>query len=188
MIHGRQPQMLGQALIKRLQSRWEAMVKDARDEAMPMKEELDLDGTVTGIPKARVRSALAGELFRLLLQHSGKGVCETPAVVTWVGIRVPDVAWFSARRKTAAFPRRRSSALLAPEICVEVVYEPCLLAGAQKRNEALFLAGAEECWLCDADGRLTFFDAHGPLERSHRAPEFPSFIEIDRTGCEEEKE
>jgi hypothetical protein len=45
------------------------------------------------------------------------------------------------------------------------------------KRQLYFEKGALEVWLCDVDGRLTFFDPHGPLEKSILFPDFPTQIE-----------
>jgi hypothetical protein len=48
----------------------------------------------------------------------------------------------------------------------------------REKQGLYFEAGAEEVWYCDEDGRLSFFDAEGPLATSWLFPEFPQNIEL----------
>jgi Uma2 family endonuclease len=70
---------------------------------------------------------------------------------------------------------------LAPEICVEIP-TPC-----NPREELLlkmklyFAKGAQEVWLCDAEGRMEFFTAPSapdPVPASVLCPDFPQQIDL----------
>ena len=48
-----------------------------------------------------------------------------------------------------------------------------------KEKRRLYLeAGAEEVWLCNAQGQMQFFNADGQLERSKRVPDFPAQVAL----------
>jgi Uma2 family endonuclease len=67
---------------------------------------------------------------------------------------------------------------IAPEIAVEV-YSPSNADEELAHKRVLYFeAGADEVWICGEDGKLTFYDDSGTIESSHRAPSFPSQIEI----------
>ena len=96
------------------------------------------------------------------------------SIDTVKGVKVADVAWASdafLERYSFETPYPR-----APEICVEIL-SPSNTAAEMKEKIMLYLAkGAQEVWMCDLEGRLTFHGNEGELERSNLAPRFPSQI------------
>ncbi|HUM95992.1 MAG TPA: Uma2 family endonuclease, partial [Candidatus Competibacter sp.] len=65
-----------------------------------------------------------------------------------------------------------------PEICIEVL-SYANSSNEMKEKQALYiLAGANELWVCDENGNMTFFDASGPLNNSILIPEFPYQVKI----------
>ena len=47
----------------------------------------------------------------------------------------------------------------------------------QAKRQIYFERGALEVWLCDAEGKLTFFNSAGELARSALFPDFPTQLE-----------
>ena len=65
----------------------------------------------------------------------------------------------------------------APEICVEVV-SPSNSSLEIDEKITLYLAkGAQEMWVCDGHGQMTFHDHSGELAKSKMFPRFPQKIE-----------
>ena len=46
----------------------------------------------------------------------------------------------------------------------------------RKKTEAYFSAGVQEVWVCDLDGKMTFYSREGVLERSALCPAFPRYV------------
>ena len=46
----------------------------------------------------------------------------------------------------------------------------------EEKKSLYFDAGAEEVWFCEEDGTMRFHSAHGVLDRSQLAPDFPLLI------------
>jgi Uma2 family endonuclease len=88
------------------------------------------------------------------------------------------VAWASAEclrglGNRACFPR-------SPELCVEVL-SPANTGEEMREKVALYFdAGAQEVWLCDANGRLRFLASPTgrPLRKSGLCPQFPKQVEL----------
>lgn len=111
------------------------------------------------------------------LMRSGKVFTECP-VSTSEGVKGVDVAWISARRITKA--RRKNVLVLAPEICVEVISPSNTRSEIEEKRRLYFEAGAEEVWLCDGRGRLSFFHKDNPgvaCPRSTVCPKFPQRLD-----------
>lgn len=47
-----------------------------------------------------------------------------------------------------------------------------------EKRALYFAAGALECWICAEDGRMSFYDSVGALDRSGFCPEFPLMVEV----------
>ena len=97
-------------------------------------------------------------------------------VETAENVKVPDVSWVSYERRRVT-PHEFAYAT-APEICVEIISPGNFLEEQMHKGHLYLQAGAEEFWLCDEQGRMQFFNAAGPLERSALRPEFPPRVEI----------
>ena len=80
---------------------------------------------------------------------------------TRMGTKAADVAW--AARERFEQIRHEVECFIAPKVCVEV-FSPGNTAQEMREKQGLYFeAGAEEVCYCDEDGRLSFFDAEGPL-------------------------
>jgi Uma2 family endonuclease len=108
-------------------------------------------------------------------QSAGRVITECP-LSTSDGVKAADVAWTSADRLSelgegACFPR-------APEILVEVL-SPGNSEGEMLEKRALYFdAGAQEVWICDESGRVTFYRPNGVAENSVLFPKFPRRIDL----------
>jgi Uma2 family endonuclease len=144
---------------------------------LPFKVETNEWGQIVMSPTRFQHGFYQKRLARLLDDlhpQPGESVTE-PAIETAKGVKVADVAWFSAdhvREAWEQFAVRR-----APEICVEVL-SPWNAWGEIEQKVSLYLdAGAAEVWVCDLEGRLHFFDRDGRRDASARVPGFPARIE-----------
>ena len=48
----------------------------------------------------------------------------------------------------------------------------------QETQALYFERGAEEVWICNTKGAITFFDPQGKLTQSQLVPTFPQYIEL----------
>ena len=118
-----------------------------------------------------------GEIVRLLhlLLSNGRPLSWC-GVMTNDGTKEPDVIWASnamrrAQRKEASFTR-------APELCVEVVSPSNTRREINQKRRLYFEVGAQEVWLCDKEGAMTFYtDNEAIVPRSILCPEFPTHID-----------
>jgi Uma2 family endonuclease len=149
-------------------ARWEEVCRDPSLQDLPYKIELNAWGKVemspASVPHARLQAALAGAFLQQLVD--GVTLTECP-VLTDIGIRVPDVAWASARfmeqhRGMSPLPR-------APEICAEILSPSNVEAEIREKTRAYLEAGAEEVWVVAEDGTIRYLDRSGEKTRSRFA-------------------
>jgi len=91
-------------------------------------------------------------------------------------VKVADVAWASPefrREQGKATPYDK-----APEVCVEIVSPSNSVREMEEKRELYFARGAQEFWLCDEQGELSFFDCTGQISASRLFPNL-SRIESD---------
>jgi Uma2 family endonuclease len=163
-----------------IEAQWEALCEDPRFQDLPYKVETNRFQQIIMSPASTWHSDFQGEisyLLKALLPH-GRVLTE-PAIQTADGIKAPDVAWISKDRFA---PHRRASNLpLAPEICVEVV-SPSNRDNELRAKRALYFeCGAGEVWLCDDEGRMTFYSdtSESAMPSSLLCPEFPLTLPLD---------
>lgn len=95
-------------------------------------------------------------------------------VSTSEGVKGVDVVWISAARLAQA--RRNDVLVIAPEICIEVISPGNTRSEIEEKRRLYFEAGAEEVWLCDAKGVITFYGQSEPAQAlpcSRQCPDFP---------------
>ena len=66
---------------------------------------------------------------------------------------------------------------MAQQIAVEALCDSNTRREIEEKRAFYFARGAEEFWLCDVEGRLTFFTPDGSVDRSLQCPEFPRTLE-----------
>ena len=69
---------------------------------------------------------------------------------------------------------------IAPEICVEVPSPDNTTGEMEEKKTLYFEAGAEEFWICDLEGKMSFFrkgDPKHPRAQSSLALDFPGQVD-----------
>lgn len=92
-------------------------------------------------------------------------------------VYVVDVLWMSEAR----FNQHKHEDItfsIAPEICVEVVLPGIHADYFILKSHAYFANGAEEAWMSDLAGNLSFYNANGKIAQSALIPAFPQQIKI----------
>jgi Uma2 family endonuclease len=161
---------------------WREVCEDRSLADLPYKIELDKRGKIVMSPAGKKHSKLQSRLIRLFahLMADGDALPEC-AIETTAGTKVADVAWISEKRWASMDPDD-ISCVTAPEICIEILSPANTLAemlGTPEqpgKRELYFQAGAVEFWICDSQGRLSFYDRSGPLPKSKLCPEFPEKV------------
>ncbi len=158
---------------------WETLCTDPRYaflDDLPFKVETNEWGQIVMSPTYLRHGLFQVRIAELLGAHLPEGQATVEASVqTQKGVKVADVAWFSATRWAEV--RDAFATPVAPEICVEVRSASNTADEMDQKRDLYFAAGADEVWICDIDGRVHFFDREGERERSVRAPRFPERIE-----------
>ncbi len=67
-------------------------------------------------------------------------------------------------------------ASIAPEICVEIKTASNAVEEMEAKKDLYLEAKAEEVWVCDKNGNLTFYNKQGKLDESLLVPGFPTQI------------
>ena len=156
---------------------WIDVCEDKQLQDLPYKIELNRRGQIIMSP-TRFKHGFYQTRIALLLQKllpHGFVVTEC-AIDTSEGTKVADTTWSSPER--FKINEEAFSCAVAPEICVEVL-SPTNDHGEMMAKRALYLQqGAQEYWLCDELGAMTFFDRAGELPRSVMCPEFPARVGV----------
>ena len=116
--------------------------------------------------------------FTLMQQKTAGRVLTKCSVQISQGVKVADAAWGS----DAFFARHGMDTpyLQAPELCVEI-RSPSNSIGEMLAKKDLYLArGAQESWLVDEEGRLSFYSYGGEQEQSTLFADFPSALAVPK--------
>lgn len=155
---------------------WVDLCHDKRLQNLPYKVELNREGKVIMSPTRNRHGSFQARVIINLqrLLPNGEIIVEC-AIDTGEGTFVADVGWVTPDRWKIL--EDEYSCSIAPEICVEV-WSPSNTAREIAMKRRLYLQkGAVEFWYCDKNGKVTFFNADGPLAQSALCPEFPHKVE-----------
>lgn len=114
--------------------------------------------------------------FQMRTQHQDGLAMTECAVLTRKGTKVADVAWASLERLLEI--RDSIQAIVAPEICLEVLSASNTDQEMNEKRELYFERGALEFWICTETGDMRFFNRSGQFEKSSLFPDFPVKIQI----------
>ena len=145
---------------------------------LPFKIESDEWGNIVMSPPAGAdhcdfQGEVVAHLLRLL--PSGRARSEYP-LQTAKGVKAIDAVWVS-RDRLGQKPKGSLIHLIAPEICVEVLSPKNSRAEINEKIRLYFERNAQECWICDRKGNMTFFAPTGQIDRSRLCPKFPIKVE-----------
>jgi Uma2 family endonuclease len=148
---------------------WQDVLNDPVLRDLPYKIELNEWGQIIMSPASNRHGMLQALLVEVLRQTQQEGMVITEcSIQTAKGVKVPDVVWISADflkqfGSLTPYPK-------APELCIEVLSPFNSAAEMAEKRELYFARGAQEVWLCDEQGRLTFFDCTGRIPASRLFP------------------
>ncbi len=154
---------------------WQEVCENKYLQDLPFKIELNKWGQIVMSPAKPKHSFYQGRIQSLLetLLKTGFTMPEL-AIQTTDGVKVADVAWASEQRLDVI--EDEIAASIAPEICVEVKSASNTLEEMLEKKDLYLGAKAEEVWLCDAKGRISFYNQQGKLSKSLLVPDFPEQI------------
>jgi len=162
-----------------VQASWEAASRDPAWLQVEGKFETNSFGQlIVNPPPTFFHNDRAYRISEILKEQlGGHGRTDVP-LATIDGVKVPDAAWFSDERY--ARMRGQSTCEEAPEICVEVLSPRNTDAEMAHKRRLYFDAGAKECWICDTEGRMSYYHAEDPntqTTKSKLCPNFPNTFE-----------
>ena len=164
---------------------WQQVCDDPLLQNLPYKIELNQWGQVVMSP-ARVKHGFfqnrIGSLLESLLT-TGEVITEC-AIQTTDNVKVADVVWASDERADIIFDE--VSASIAPEICIKIISESNTNQEMKFKQNLYFDAGAQEVWVCDRQGNISFYQPGKPLDCSELVPDFPKQIKRRKRHNEEE--
>ena len=161
--------------------RWEELCADPELAKLPNRIETNRHGHIIMMPPpAGIHGSRQGEIAYLLRSKMppGTSVTECP-ISTSNGVKAADVGWYSKARIAPIADEICFS--IAPEICVEVLSPSNTSKEIDEKKLLYFDAGAEEVWICDADGAMSYFLVAEPgaaSDKSILCPDFPGRIEF----------
>lgn len=148
---------------------WQEVLSDPALRDLPYKIELNEWGQVVMSPASSRHSILQGLVMDALRKARQDGLVfpECP-IQTSKGVKVPDVVWISdamLREHRDETPYSK-----APELCIDVISPSNSMREMEEKRELYFARGAQEVWLCDEQGTLTFFECTGQIQTSRIFP------------------
>ncbi len=156
---------------------WQEVCEDPCLQDLPYKIELNHWGKIEMSPAKNRHAVLQGKIERIIVQLNPSGECypECP-IQTGDNVKVADVVWVSDSRFQKI--KDEDACSIAPEVCIEVKSESNTMKEMMFKKDLYLKAGAQEFWLCDELGEMSFYDVEGELEQSIRFPDFPKKISI----------
>ncbi|AFY37695.1 protein of unknown function DUF820 [[Leptolyngbya] sp. PCC 7376] len=151
---------------------WQDICDDKLLQDLPYKIELNQWGQIVMSP-AKIKHGFYQNRIGSLLEQlttEGEAMIEC-AIQTADNVKVADVAWASDARADIILDEVFAS--VAPEICVEVLSASNTPKEMEFKKTLYFDAGAQEVWICDRHGNLTFFNQEQQLKTSNFVPDFP---------------
>jgi Uma2 family endonuclease len=156
---------------------WQEVCTNPALQNLPYKMELNRQGQIIMSP-ASVRHVIFQARIIALLNKQAGDCLVVPAfpVETADGVKVADVGLLTMEQ--AITIKNNITSAFAPIICVEVLSPSNTLAEMHHKKALYFEKGAEEFWLCDQMGNMTFYDQNGELNTSLRVKNFPANIDF----------
>jgi Uma2 family endonuclease len=156
---------------------WQEICDNPLFKDFPFKFETDRWGHIVMSPATNRHSHYQALIAKLLERYMAGGFAFPEcSIQTAQGVKVADVAWASfgfLKRHAVANPYPQ-----APEIVVEVLSPGNSVAEMEEKKDLYFGQGAQEFWLCDANGDMRFYNAQDRLLQSALAPDFPSHVQL----------
>lgn len=156
---------------------WQEVCANSALQNLSYKMELNSQGQIIMSP-ASVRHVLFQARIIALLNKLMDGYLVVPEfpIETTDGVKVADVGLLTIEQAGAL--KNSITSAFAPIICVEVLSPSNTFAEMQHKKSLYFEKGAEEFWLCDQMGNMSFYDQNGELGMSKRTQNFPFNIDF----------
>ncbi len=159
--------------------RWDEVLQDRSLDGHAGRIETNAWGQIVmSPPAAEPHSNRQGEIaYQLRVLLGGRAKPECP-MLTSDGVNAVDVGWYSMLRHRQV--AGQTACEIAPEICVEILSPSNTPNEIENKFRLYFDAGAEECWVCDLKGNMTYHTKNAPDEAKSTSSlccNFPSRIE-----------
>jgi Uma2 family endonuclease len=154
---------------------WQEVCENKSLQDLPFKIELNKWGQIVMSP-----AKLKHSIYQAIIQNLLKSLIDTGlafpecAIQTSDGVKVADVVWASDQRMDLI--ENEETASIAPEICIEIKSASNTKEEMNIKKDLYLEAGAQEFWVCDQNGNITFFNQEGELSQSLLVPNFPHQI------------
>jgi Uma2 family endonuclease len=152
--------------------RWSEVLADKTLQDLPFKIETNEYGQVVMSPANTLHAYFQATLTHYLKQTLGGQVLTECPIDTPKGVKVPDVGWCTDEFLAAHISETPLEA--APTICVEVRSPSNSPKALLEKTELYLAAGAEEVWLVNSEGEVSYYDASGQITKSPRAGLVPN--------------
>lgn len=151
---------------------WAEVIENPSLRDLPFKIETNRFGQIVMSPASNQHGIVQTRIAASLVNATciGETISEC-SVETNEGVKVADVAW--ASESFLAIHGDQIAYTAAPELCVEIRSPSNSHLALAEKKALYFQHGAQEVWICDLSGNVTFFDVNGQIERSRLFPEFP---------------
>jgi Uma2 family endonuclease len=157
---------------------WQQICNNPAFNDLPFKFETNEWGKIEMSPASNTHSVYQSLIMKWFITSGQQGLpISECSVQTTKGVKVADVAWASL----GFFKRNklRNPYLESPEIMIEVISPSNTKAEMMQKKQLYFAKGADEVWLCNSQGKMSFFNPEQELESSVLMPDFPHVINID---------
>ena len=156
---------------------WRHILEDPQLQDLPFKIETNEHGQIVLSPHKRIHSIRQTQITDQLADTVNRARIRSVelAVGTSKGVKGVDVAWMSSER-FATLDEDAEPMPIAPELCVDVRSRSNTEEEMEEKRGLYFEAGAEEVWVVDEHGAITFYDEKGPVKSSALAPAFPNAL------------
>lgn len=156
---------------------WTEVISRPELRNLPYKIETNRYGQIVMSPASNRHGLLQMEIaFQISRLKQGGYVQPECAVETEDGVKVADVAWYS--KEYFRSHNHEVAYSEAPELCVEVLSRSNTSTEINEKTKLYFQYGAQEVWICDANGKMRFMTSRLELAQSELFPDFPATIEI----------
>ena len=152
---------------------WQQVCENPDLQNLPYKIELNRQGQIIMSPASVKHVLYQARIIKLLNQSEDERIAvpEFP-IETHEGVKVADVALLTPEQVSAV--ENYVSSAMAPLVCIEVLSPSNTQIEMNHKKQLYFEKGAEEFWLCDQNGDISFYDKGGQLTASQLVLEFPS--------------
>ena len=142
---------------------------------LPFKIQTDKWGHIVMSPASNEHGMYQAKIIALLSRLLDMGVIISEcSIQTKEGVKVADVAW--ASDNFIAKNRGNNPFQEAPELCIEILSPSNSTLEMKEKKELYFTKGAREFWICDQNGKITFYNNTGECNRSALFTSFPDLV------------